>query len=72
MVCPTMRRPPEGTPETGEAFELQGVPVGVYLLDENLLNNGWRADRDRDPALYRGFRLLLQAQSELSFAGLIG
>ena len=47
-------------------------PAGVYLLDENLLNNAWRAERNREPVLYRGIRMMLEAQSRLSFAGLIG
>ena len=64
--------PPEGTPATGEPFEMPAQPAGVYLLDENLLNNAWRAERQRKPALYRGLRLMLQTQSQLSFAGLIG
>jgi hypothetical protein len=64
--------PPGGTPKTSEPFELDGQPAGVYLIDENLLNNGWRARRDHKPALYRAVRLLLQAQAQLSFAGLIG
>lgn len=64
--------PPEGTPGTGEPFEMPAAPAGVYLMDENLLNNAWRAEHDRRPALYRGVRLMLQTQSQLSFAGLIG
>ncbi len=56
----------------GKPREGVGRPSGVYLLDSNLLNNGWRAVRDRQPALYRGVRLLLQAQGQLSFSGLIG
>lgn len=64
--------PPENTPGSGERFELGGQPAGVYLIDENLLNNAWRANRDRMPALYRAIRLLLQSQSQLSFAGLMG
>lgn len=64
--------PPIGTPGTGEAFEQAAAPAGVYLLDENLLNNAWRSEPDHAPALHRGIRLLLEAQSRLSFAGLIG
>ena len=44
----------------------------MFLIDENLLNNAWRAEHDHDPALFRGVRLLLQTQSQLSFSGLMG
>ena len=59
-------------PPTKSPFEDGRGPAGVYLLDKNLLNNGWRAQADHTPAAYRAIRQLLQIQSELSFAGLIG
>jgi hypothetical protein len=59
-------------PPTPNPFEDGRGPAGVYLLDKNLLNNGWRAQADHRPAAYRAIRQLLQIQSELSFAGLIG
>ena len=64
--------PPEGRTTAGELFENPGWPAGVHVLDQNLLNNAWRAEADHAPAFYRGVRLLLQTQSRLSFAGLIG
>ncbi len=66
--------PPET--QSGEAFSErfeEGVgPAGVYLLDVDLTNNAWRLHGDKRPALYRGLRLLLESQSELSFAGFFG
>ena len=59
-------------PPTKNSFEDGRGPAGVYLLDSNLLNNGWRAEIDHVPARYRAIRQLLQIQSQLSFAGLIG
>jgi len=59
-------------PPTPNPFEDGRGPAGVYLLDKNLLNNGWRAEANHRPAGYRAIRLLLQIQSELSFGGLIG
>jgi hypothetical protein len=59
-------------PPTRNSFEAGRGPAGVYLLDSNLLNNGWRAKIDHVPARYRAIRQLLQIQSQLSFAGLIG
>ena len=59
-------------PPTKSPFEDGRGPAGVYLLDNNLLNNGWRAEADHVPARYRAIRQLLQIQSQLSFAGLIG
>ena len=56
----------------GQLLENPARPAGVYLLDANMLNNGWRAEASSAPALYRGVRLLLQAQTQLSYAGLIG
>lgn len=47
-------------------------PAGVYLLDSNLLNNAWRAAPDPQPVLYRGLRMLLQTQAQLTFSGVIG
>jgi hypothetical protein len=64
--------PPEGTPGTGEAFEETCEPAGAYLIDSNLLNNSWRAEKDSGPSLYRSLRLMLQAQNRLTFAGIIG
>ncbi|MEM7203734.1 MAG: M1 family metallopeptidase [Planctomycetota bacterium] len=64
--------PPEGSPDTRESFEQGSWPAGVYLTDENLLNNAWRAEPDHGPALLRGLRLLLQTQARLSFAALAG
>ena len=61
--------PPGNTPGTGEPFEGAQGPAGVYLIDQNLLNNGWRAQPDRRPSIYRGVRILLQTQAQLSFAG---
>ncbi len=58
-------------PPTKEYEAVRG-PVGDYLIDQNLLNNAWRARPDRAPALYRGLRSLLQTQSQFSFAGIIG
>ncbi len=55
-----------------EVFEFSGDSVGVYLLDANLLNNRERRAGNSEPALYRALRLLLEIQSELTFAGLIG
>lgn len=63
--------PPVGSP-SGEPFEAGTGPGGVYMIDADLLNNAWRADSDRRPALYRGIRMLLQTQAQLTFAGLIG
>ena len=60
--------PPPGP----DAVEFDGGAAGVYLLDSNLINNAWRRETDAEPALYRALRLLLEVQSELSFAGLIG
>ncbi len=56
----------------GEEMEARTGPVGVYLLDANLLNNAWRAAPDRQPARYRAIRALLQAQTMLTFAGFAG
>ncbi len=67
--------PPGGTDlgdGTVEAFEFEGEGAGIYFLDTNLLNNAWRRESDSLPALYRALRLLLEVESELSFAGLIG
>jgi hypothetical protein len=67
--------PPGGTGIGGaevEEFEFAGNSAGVYLLDANLLNNAWSRQGNSQPALYRALRLLLEIQSELSFAGLIG
>ncbi len=47
-------------------------PAGVYLLDENLLNNSWRKDRDARPARRIALRMLLYLQNVLSFFGGIG
>ena len=56
----------------GGEFEVDRGVMGTFLIDENLLDNSWQAEPDLRPALYRGVRLLLQTQSRLSFAGLIG
>ena len=64
--------PPEEGAEGVEGFEFSGDSAGVYLLDANLLNNRERRERNSEPALYRALRLLLEVQSELTFAGLIG
>lgn len=63
---------PPGPSPTGEPMEAASGPAGALLLDANLLDNAWRARPDHGPALYRGIRLLLQTQSQLSFAGWIG
>jgi hypothetical protein len=52
--------------------EIDAGPAGIYLNDINLLNNAWRRDPDHRPAIYRGVRHLLQVQSRLSHALLIG
>jgi hypothetical protein len=64
--------PPSGSPGTGEPFEELCDPAGVYLIDNNLVNNAWRAESDLRPVFYRSIRMLLQAQSRLTFAGIIG
>jgi hypothetical protein len=64
--------PPVGSPGTDEPFELDAGSAGVYLIDENLLDNAWQASPDRGPARYRAIRRLLQTQTRLTFAGLIG
>jgi hypothetical protein len=60
--------PPESTPDAEEP----AWPAGQHLLDANLLDNAWRRTRQPAPARHRALRALLQAQCELSFAGLIG
>ena len=47
-------------------------PKAVVLTHHNLLNNAWQREHRREPALYRALRLLLQVETELSFAGIIG
>ncbi len=66
--------PPTGTAADGSPLENPGEPSpsGIFTIDENLLNNAWRARADRRPALYRAIRGLLQRQSRLSFWGWIG
>ena len=59
-------------PPEGVASEADQGAVGAYLLDANLLDNGWRAEVDPRPALYRGLRWLLRAQSELTFVTGVG
>lgn len=60
--------PPQLPPEQEEL----AWPAGAHLLDENLLDNAWRLREEPAPARHRALRALLQAQCELSFAGLIG
>jgi hypothetical protein len=52
--------------------ELRSGPAGVYVLDQNLLNNAWRRAEDPVPALARGVRALLTSQSLLSFFAVFG
>ncbi len=59
-------------PPMDGSFEDDCYPAGVYLLDSNLLNNAWSQQRNQAPAAYRGLRRLLQVQSQLFYAGLIG
>jgi hypothetical protein len=63
---------PPGSDAAGESPEAATGPAGIYLIDANLLNNAWRSAPNRGPARQRAIRLLLQAQSQLSFAGLAG
>ncbi|GAB4139486.1 MAG: hypothetical protein Fur0037_05790 [Planctomycetota bacterium] len=58
-------------PEIGDVEEA-AWPAGVHILDSDLTNNGWRGRSDPAPARQRALRMLLQAQCELSFGGLIG
>ena len=55
-----------------QEFEAATGPAGVFLIDANLLNNGWRSYDNPEPALYRGLRMLLQTQSQFTFSSLIG
>jgi hypothetical protein len=59
-------------PELPKDQEELAAPAGVHLLDENLLDNAWRRERDPAPARHRAVRALLQAQCGLSFAGWTG
>jgi hypothetical protein len=59
-------------PELPEGQEERASPAGVHLLDENLLDNAWRRDRNPAPARHRAIRALLQVQCGLSFAGWMG
>ncbi len=52
--------------------ELGVGPAGVYVMDANLLNNSWQANRDARPARRRGARMLLWAESVLTWFGAIG
>jgi hypothetical protein len=59
-------------PELGIDREDQAWPCGLQILDEDLTNNAWRRASHPGSALHRTLRAMLQAQSELTFAGLIG